>query len=167
MRRDADAWLLRRQEYGGPAMLPTRNAVSMMPVSIRPEEDEGAYHAIAWLDHEEAHVIYFSAGLFDPRGGRPERWSRHVRASVGKACSPAAAKPQFYFAVAEACEDAKVVLVAGLSTAKTEFVKYLHRELPEAFDRICGIETMARMTDNQLVAEARRFFARTGDPRLS
>ena len=152
-------------------MLPTRNAmsaVSAMSENIRAEEQETDYHAVVWLDHDEAHVIYFSADVFDPRRARPEQWSRHLRPRVDNSSwTSATAEPEFFFEVAKACEDAKAVVLAGLSAAKTEFVKYLHRHSPETLDRISGIETMARMTDNQLITEARRLFDRTDGSRSS
>jgi hypothetical protein len=149
-------------------MLPMRNGLSAMPQSVRVEDEGAVYHAVVWLDHDEAQVIYFSADVYDPQSARPEQWSRHIHAGAGRPSgSAASAEPDFYLEVAKACEEAPAVFLAGLSTAKTEFVKYLHRHMPESIDRICGIETMARMTDSQLVAEARRFFARTDHSRLS
>jgi len=154
-------------------MLPTRNAMSAVPAAsmdVRGEEsvDHRDYYAIVWLDYDEAYIICFSAGVFDPRGARPEHWSRHLRAKIDVPSGMSStAKRDFYFDVVRAFEDAKAVVLAGISTAKTEFVKFLHRETPETFDRISGIESMPRMTDDQLVAEARRLFARTDHAHLS
>jgi len=36
----------------------------------------------------------------------------------------------------------------------------LHKHEPAMIERIVGIETLARVTENQLLAEARRFFAK-------
>jgi hypothetical protein len=54
---------------------------------------------------------------------------------------------------------AKEILVTGPSSAKTEFVKHLAKHAPQLLERVRRIETLANVTDGQLLAEARRFFA--------
>ena len=146
-------------------MLPMRKGLSAMPQSGRAEEQGAIYYVAVWLDHNEAQVIHFSVDVHNPRSAHPEQWSRHSHISADQSSKAAAtAEPDFYFEVAKACEDAPVIFLAGLSTAKTDFVKYLHRRLPGTMDRIFAIETPPRTTDNQLVAEARRLLARNWLP---
>ena len=64
----------------------------------------------------------------------------------------------FYADVASAVGDAKAVLLVGPSTAKTEFMTYLNVHAPRSCDRYMGMEARGRLTDPQLLAEARRFF---------
>jgi hypothetical protein len=47
-----------------------------------------------------------------------------------------------------------------LSTAKTEFVTWLHGHSPALAGRLFGVEPLQHMSDGQIVAEARRFFKR-------
>jgi stalled ribosome rescue protein Dom34 len=55
--------------------------------------------------------------------------------------------------------ESRKVLVLGPTSAKTEFIKYLERHVPETRARVAGVETMDRMTDRQIVAKGRRYFA--------
>lgn len=119
------------------------------------------YHAVVWIDHHEARVIAFNADAADEEIVRPSHPPRHLRAKAGSAAGTHVTDdPEFYRDVCSSLDDAKAVLLAGPSTAKTEFVKYLHRNSPQTLDRISGIETLSRVTDRQLLAEGRRYFAR-------
>ncbi len=128
------------------------------------------YHAVLWLDHHEARVIHFNAEVSDEVVVRPAHPPRHLHIKSG--CSSGThvtAEPDFYRDVAKACDEAEAVLLTGPSTAKSEFIEHLHRHSPQTFKRIKGIETLARITDHQLLAEGRSYFAmanRTG-PRYS
>jgi len=119
------------------------------------------YHAVVWIDHREARIIHFNADASEEEVLRPAHPPRHLHAKVGSAAGTHVTEdPDFYRDIAKACDDTKAVLLAGPSTAKTEFVKYLHRHSPQTFERISGIETLARVTDHQLLAEGRRYFAK-------
>ncbi len=119
------------------------------------------YHAVVWLDHHEARIIHFNADAAAEEVVRPINPPRHLRAKAGSASGTHVSdEPEFYREVAAAFDDAKAVLLAGPSTAKTEFVKYLHQHSPQALKSVAGIETLARVTDHQLLAEARRYFAK-------
>ena len=118
------------------------------------------YHAVIWIDHHEAHVLHFNADESDADIVRATHSPRHLHSKAG---SPSGThvrdEPEFYGELARAVETAQEVLIAGPSSAKTEFVKYLHKHAPAAFERVSGIETMGRVSDHQLLAEARRYFA--------
>ncbi len=117
------------------------------------------YHAVLWIDHHEAHVFHFNADEADEKTLHPVHPPRHLHGKAGSASGTHIAdEPEFYRDVAAAVADAHAILVVGPSSAKTEFVKYLHKHAPQAFDRVSGIETMDRVTDNQILAEARRYF---------
>jgi stalled ribosome rescue protein Dom34 len=117
------------------------------------------YHAIVWIDHHEARIVHFNADDADEEVIRPTHMPRHLHHTSG---SPAGTHergaPEYYRAVAAALGGAKAVLVAGPSTAKTEFVAWLRDHAPAMIERLSGVETLPPMTDRQLVAEARRFF---------
>ncbi len=118
------------------------------------------YHAAIWIDHHEAHVIHFNADESDADIIHSTHSPGHLHSKVG---SPSGThvrdEPDFYRELAGAIETAQAILIVGPSSAKTEFVKYLHKHAPVTFERISGIETMDRVSDKQLVAEARRYFA--------
>ena len=136
-------------------MLPTRNSVS----ENAPAKDVAEiYHVVVWVDHREARVIHFNAEEFDVEILRPERPSSGSANATGSRPIAPAAEPEFFHEVAAACGDASAVLLAGSLTAKTEFVKYLHRHSPQTAQRISQSETLTRTTDHLLLAEGRRFF---------
>ena len=120
------------------------------------------YHAVIWIDHHEARVIHFNADAAEEDFVRPVHPPRHLHAKAGSASGTHVGdEPEFYRDVTKTVANAKAVLVTGPSTAKTEFIKYLHQHSPQMLDRVWGIETLARVTDHQLVAEGRRYFAKT------
>jgi stalled ribosome rescue protein Dom34 len=99
--------------------------------------------------------------MADEEVTHPDHPPRHLHSRAGSASGTHASdEPAFYADIAKALANAKAILVTGPSTAKTEFIKYLHRHSPQTLDRIWGIETLARVTDHQLVAEGRRYFAK-------
>jgi len=117
------------------------------------------YHAVVWIDHHEARVIYFNADDADETTIHPEHPPRHLHHTSGSAAGTHERGAASYFRdVADAIGAAKEFLVAGPSTAKTEFVTWLRQEAPQLIDRLCGVETLSRTTDAQLAADARRFF---------
>ncbi len=118
------------------------------------------YHAVIWIDHHEAHVFHFNVDQADAAIVHSTHSPRHLHSKAGSASGTHVTdEPEFYRDVAGAAEGAHEILIVGPSSAKTEFVKYLHKHAPGTFDRVSGIETMARVTDNQLLAEARSYFA--------
>ncbi len=119
------------------------------------------YHTVVWIDHHEARTIHFNPNAAEEEIVHPAHPPRHLHAKAGSAAGTHVTdEPEFYADVDASLGAAKAILVTGPSTAKTEFIKYVHRHHPQLLDRIWGIETLARVTDHQLVAEGRRFFAK-------
>ena len=116
-------------------------------------------HAVVWIDHHEARVIYFTADDADEKTVHPDHPSHHLHHRAG---SPSGThdkgEPSFYHDVANALGEAREFLVVGPSTAKTEFVTWLHGHSPALAGRLFGVEPLQQMSDGQVVAEARRFF---------
>ena len=120
----------------------------------------GHYHAVIWIDHHEARVVHFNADQADETVVHATHSPRHLHTKAGSASGTHVRdEPEFFPDVAGAVTGAQAILIAGPSSAKTEFVKYLHKREPGTLDRITGIETLAQVTDHQLVAEARRYFS--------
>ena len=117
------------------------------------------YHAVLWIDHHEARILDFNADAADEQIIHPLHPPRHLHHKAGSASGTHTTdEPEFYRDVASALVGAKEILVAGPSSAKTEFVKHLAKHAPQLLDRVRRIETLARVTDGELLAEARRFF---------
>jgi len=120
----------------------------------------GHYHAVVWIDHHEARILDFNADAAEEHLVHPAHPPRHLHHKAGSASGTHTTdEPEFYRDVAASLTDAKEILITGPSSAKTEFVKHLAKHQPQLLDRVRRVETLARVTDNQLLAEARRFFA--------
>ena len=118
------------------------------------------YHAVIWIDHHEAHVFHFNIAEADEKVVHATNSPRHIHTKAGSMSGThVRGEPEFYRDAAAAIAESHAILVAGPGSATTEFVKYLHKHAPQTFDRVAGIETMERVTDPQLVAEARRYFS--------
>jgi hypothetical protein len=118
------------------------------------------YHAVIWIDHHEARVFHFNADQADETVVHATHSPPHLHSKAGSASGTHVTdEPEFYRNVAGAVADAQAILVAGPSSAKTEFVKYLHKHASGTSKHVSGIETLPNLTDKQLLAEARRYFS--------
>ena len=119
------------------------------------------YHAVVWLDHHEARIIHFNADAAEEAVVYPVDPPRHLHVKAGSASGTHITnEPAFYHDVIAALMGAREILVLGPSTAKVEFEKYLHNHTPQVAACVVAVETLARATDPQLLAEARKFFAK-------
>lgn len=115
-------------------------------------------HAVAWLDHSDAHIIRFSRDETHP----PE----HVRSSHGhqhlhnKHAPHAQHQPptDFFDDVAKSLAEAHEILICGPGSAKNEFVKHIENHHRVIQPRIYGVETVDHPSDEQLLKFARSFF---------
>jgi stalled ribosome rescue protein Dom34 len=118
-------------------------------------------HAVVWIDHHEARIIFFNRETVDEKIVHPEHAVRHLHSKAGSRDGARAAEdPAFFQDVAAALKDSQSLLVAGPANAKTEFAKYLSLHAPELEKRLAGVEAMERVTDGELLAAARHFFKR-------
>jgi len=127
------------------------------------------YHAVVWMDHAEARVFQFNTDSIESKvmhahaiqhGAAHGSPRVHHKAGVigsGKVQD----EPAFFDAVAAMLDGAKEILVVGPGTAKLEFVQHVGRKGDALEERIVDVETVDRLTDNQIVAHGRTYFART------
>ena len=115
-------------------------------------------HAAVWLDHHEAKVFFVDAETAEI--ATVEAPHRHVaRRSTATADRTHPAEAQHYYHdVARALEGVEAILVCGPSTAKLEFIKYVHKHNHEMEPKIIGVETADHPTEGQLTAYARKYF---------
>ena len=118
-----------------------------------------------WIDHKAAIIVFAAtdAGAAEETKRMESGMEKHVRFS-GRAASEGAAEDrrdhqyavhldQYYDTVIAQLQDAKSILIFGPGEAKGEFKKRLeHNGLGE---RIVGVETTDKMTDNQVAAKVR------------
>ncbi len=118
------------------------------------------YHCVLWLDHHEARMIHFSRKDSEEAVITPLDPPEHLHIKSGSASGThIREEADFYRDVAKSCDEAQAILLVGPSTAKGEFMSYLKKHSPLTVHRIAGIETLAKVTDPQLLAEGRRYFA--------
>lgn len=117
-------------------------------------------HAIAWLDHREAHIATFSLGssnMIAVHSRRPKQRIHHKANEIGS--GKASDDHAFFDEIAESLSTTSEVLVVGPGNAKTAFATYVQARHPDLAKRIVGVETLDHPTDGQLLAHARTTFA--------
>jgi stalled ribosome rescue protein Dom34 len=112
-----------------------------------------------WIDHHEARIFHAVAGKFDESTVRaPHRHvHRHPKGPTAEHNHPDDVH-RFFEDVARALDDAEPILIVGPSTAKLQFVRFLHKHQPAIEPKVVGIETVDHPTDAQIVAYAKHYF---------
>ncbi len=121
-------------------------------------------HAAIWIDHKEARIFHLepehvvSAHVMAP----PHHiHHKHPKGPEGVKEHPDDAK-RFFHDVARSLEGSEKVLVVGPSTAKLDFIRYVHKYQQALESKIVGVETVDHPTDGQLVAYSRKYFEHPG-----
>jgi stalled ribosome rescue protein Dom34 len=117
-------------------------------------------YAAVWIDHKQARIFHIHPdGVRDAVVTAPLQnvHHRHPKGPSGVKEHPNDAK-QFFHEVGRSLEGTEQVLVVGPSTAKLDFLRYLHGHDHALEGRIVGIETVDHPTDGQLVAYAKKYF---------
>jgi stalled ribosome rescue protein Dom34 len=121
--------------------------------------------AAVWLDHHEARVFHVDLDTFDETAVRSPRAHVHRPKSGTDLHQHPDDIKHFFHDVAKALADAGEVLVLGPSTAKLQFVKYVHEHDKALAPKIVGLESVDHPTDAQLVAYVKKYF-HEATPRL-
>lgn len=121
-----------------------------------------------WIDHKEAIIVFAAteAAGAEVTQRMESGMEKHVRYS-GHAARDGSAEDQrdrqfathldqYYDKVIAQLHDAKSILIFGPGEAKGEFKKRM--EMQGLSERIAGVETTDKMTDNQIVAKVREFY---------
>lgn len=115
-------------------------------------------YIVLWLDHDQASI-------YDFKTQEPEITHMHNRHhmnhhNVGRQVhEKLEEQKKFFHEVQDKVLVAKGVLILGPSTAKHEFVSYVKDHHGKGLaDRILGVETMDKASDNQIVALSRKYF---------
>jgi stalled ribosome rescue protein Dom34 len=125
--------------------------------------------AVVWIDEEEGRVAYLGADAeHGPRSAQAPGGIRvHLRSKVASPNERRATEDHvFYQKIANDLAAARKFLVLGPAYAKTNFVKHLHRYDPRLIARLSAIESVERLTDDELLATAQAHFKRY-EPRVA
>jgi stalled ribosome rescue protein Dom34 len=118
-----------------------------------------SYHALVWIDHQQAEIFHFGVAGSDReivRSSHPHQHLHHKANSHDSGHAPL--DTNFLQQVLHALATAQAILITGPASAKTELATYIQRTHPDTAERISGVETMDHPTDRQLQALARDFF---------
>jgi stalled ribosome rescue protein Dom34 len=123
-------------------------------------------HAAVWLDHHEARIFHVDLETFDETKLRAptQHIHRHPKGHGEPHAHPADAA-HFFGELAKALASAEQILLLGPSSAKLEFVKYVHEHARALTPKIVGLETVDHPSDAQLVKYVKHYF-HVSDPRV-
>ena len=108
------------------------------------------FHAIVWIDHQEAHVL-----MFDREHVQAQRiHSRSHHSHQGKHADAAS----FFKEVSEQLHGTHEVLLTGPGLARTEFKHWCELHAKGAAHAIVDNVASDHPSDAQLVAMARQYF---------
>lgn len=110
------------------------------------------FHAVVWLDHQQAKVLQF-----DTEHVEAEKIKAHSHHTKQRA-SAVRTEHEFFGEVVDALNGITEVLVVGSSTAQADFKHYVEKHRAAAAKQIVAYETVDHPTDNQLIAFARKYF---------
>jgi len=117
------------------------------------------YHAIVWIDHQQAKVFQFNATEVDSLTVRSSHPHQHIHHKANAAGSGHVSADQgFLEHVSQALMHAGAILITGPANTKKQLAAHIDRVHPGLAKRISGIEPLDHPSDGQLVALARKFF---------
>ncbi|MDO8694724.1 MAG: translational machinery protein [Sheuella sp.] len=118
-------------------------------------------HGVIWIDHKEAHVLYFDSSKNELiKSDLTHTHLHHKANAVGSGNAPEDHK--FFHTVISAAADVNEILVVGPGSAKGELIKHAATHDAAIAKKIIGIETVDHLTDPQVLAYAKKYFIRTG-----
>jgi stalled ribosome rescue protein Dom34 len=121
-------------------------------------------HATVWIDHKEARIFHLHPDkVLESEVHAPQHDThKHPKGPEGAKERPNDAH-RFFHDVARSLDATDAILVVGPSTAKLEFLRYLHKHDPALEVKVVGIETVDHPTDGQIIGYAKKYF-RLGTP---
>ncbi|MGZ3418636.1 MAG: translational machinery protein [Polyangiales bacterium] len=116
-------------------------------------------HTALWLDHQEARIFHVDRESFDESKVKSPQhhFHRHAKGAAEPHEHPQD-QSHFFAEVAKALAGAEQILILGPSTAKLQFVRYLHQHDKALEAKVVGLETVDHPTDKQIVSYAKHYF---------
>jgi len=116
-------------------------------------------HAVIWIDHKEAHVMFLSETASEAEVIKTKSTHPHLHHKGGEIGSGRVALDSKYLhSVIQAVVESKEILVIGPGSAKLELIKHAHHHDPKVAEKIIGVETVDHPSDKEIMAFARKFF---------
>jgi stalled ribosome rescue protein Dom34 len=124
-----------------------------------------AFHAVVWMDHQEAHVLHFSregAENIVVHAHPKHRQTHHRKGATGDGKAPE--DREYFDRVAASLAGAAEILIVGPAQAGHEFAKYLDKHARDLAGKVMAVEAADHPSDGELLKLARRYF--TGADRM-
>jgi stalled ribosome rescue protein Dom34 len=116
-------------------------------------------HAVIWIDHKEAHVMFLSEDASEAEIIRSKSTHSHLHHKANEIGSGRSALDSKYLhSVIQAVKESKEILILGPGSAKLELIKHAHKHDAHIAEKIVGVETVDHPTDKEILAHARKFF---------
>ena len=116
-------------------------------------------HAVIWIDHKEAHVMFLSEDASEVEVIKSKSTHtnlHHKSGAIGNGRAPIDEK--YLHSVIQSVIKSEEILVTGPGSAKLELIKHVHRHDPQMSEKIIGVETVDHPSDKEVLAFARDFF---------
>jgi len=116
-------------------------------------------HAVIWIDHQEAHVMFLSEAASEAEIIRSKSSHTHLHHKANEVGSGKVALDSKYLhSVLQAVNESKEILILGPGSAKLELIKHAHQHDAKIAENIVGVETVDHPSDKEILAYARKFF---------
>jgi stalled ribosome rescue protein Dom34 len=116
-------------------------------------------HAVIWIDHQEAHVMFLSEDASEAEIIRSKSTHAHLHHKGGEVGSGKLALDSKYLhSVIQAVNKSQEILILGPGSAKLELIKHAHHHDAKVAEKIMGVETVDHPSDKEILAQARKFF---------
>ena len=112
------------------------------------------FHAVVWLDHQSAQVLEMHAGEVKKHVVNAHHHNTRQHASEVRT------QHQFFGEVCDALAGVAEVLVLGAHQTLADFRHYVDKHRPATAKQIAGWEPAERLSEGQLLAHARSYFAK-------
>ncbi|MGE0200771.1 MAG: translational machinery protein [Candidatus Melainabacteria bacterium] len=117
------------------------------------------YHAVVWLDHNEARVFHINAMDAEKTVIHPDHPARHLHHKSGATGSGNAREDQHYYdEVLQALDGASAILVMGPGQAKLSLFKHAQQHHKALADKVLSVESSDHPSDGQVIKHARQYF---------
>ena len=116
-------------------------------------------HAVIWIDHKEAHIMFLSEAASEAEIIRSKSTHTHLHHKANEIGSGKVALDSKYLhSVIQAVKESKEILILGPGSAKLELMKHAHKHDVQLAEKIVGVETVDHPSDKEILAHARKFF---------
>ena len=118
-------------------------------------------YSVIWIDHQEANVIYLRCTESESEVIKTRSTHKNLHHKSGNVSGAHAGPDEHYLhEVIQAVKESKEILIVGPGSAKLELMKHATKHDHVIAEKVVGIETVDHPSDGQLLAYAKKYFAK-------